>query len=105
MAVHLSRSNGFSVERKLRFGTRFSDDIISLVHIITKDIISNYGDVSTTSLQGDVSRSLQGDVSTTSLQGDVSRSLQGDVSTSLQGDVSTTSLQGRQRGSIFPWSP
>jgi len=45
MAEHLSSSESLCAPRQMRFPSHFVDDVQSLVHMLTKDIVERYNRV------------------------------------------------------------
>ncbi len=45
MAVHLAKTDKLSAPRKMRFHEQFTDDVLSLVTMITRDIVDRYNKV------------------------------------------------------------
>ena len=42
MAEHLARTDKIEAPRKMRFSEQFTDDILSLITVISKDIADRY---------------------------------------------------------------
>ena len=51
MAEHLARANRVGVPRKFRFPEQFTDDIMALVNMLTKDIVDRYMKVKVISIK------------------------------------------------------
>lgn len=46
MAEHLARTDKMAAPRKLRLPEQFTDDVLSLVSMVTRDVVDRYNKVS-----------------------------------------------------------